>query len=226
VYYDGAGLLRTDLTIPAISVNTEFRANGQTVTTPPLEGPYVRSWEVADTSHVSLEGVTYVDEMLVRDESLLGPDGPLSLTAAIAGCQYGPLWTAVDTGLVINAAFEHADRWIAEGTPAPASVRFERNASGALVRNASGNVLGGVQLPDVLAPTAENNAINTGPGFCRLTGSHRYLTAAELATRYRNHGAYVSQVKHALNPVVKVGYVLQQDAREITQEAAHSSIGR
>ena len=29
-------------------------------------------------------------------------------------------------------------------------------------RDASGNVIGGVQLPDVLAPLAENNAINTG----------------------------------------------------------------
>ena len=73
---------------------------------------------------------------------------------------------------------------------------------------------------------ASPGSINTGPGFCRLTGSHRFLTSAELGALYRNHGAYVSQVRQSLNAVVGAGYVLQDDAREVTQEATHSSVGR
>jgi len=224
VYYDRAGQLRGDLTTPAVSVDTEWSSSRPTsaIWQP---SPYVRSWEVAGTSHVSLEGVEYVDAQLVRDQSLVVGGVPVSLTGAIQGCTDYPLFSTVDTGLVVDAAIHHVDRWIATGTPAPDNARFQRGADGLPVRDASGNVVGGVRLSDFTVPFAVNRSINTGPGFCTLAGSHRLFTAEELAALYRNHGAYVSQVRQSLNELVRAGYVLPDDAREVRREATASTVG-
>ncbi len=226
VYYDGAGQLREDLTTPAVSVNTEYRAIRTAGTALPPEGPYVRSWEVAGTAHLSLEAMTTVDAWTLRDESVVVDGRPVTITESVQGCANYPLWTTVDTGLVINAALDAVDRWITRGTPAPASARFERNPDGTLVRDAGGRVVGGIQLPDYVAPLAENVASGSGPGFCALAGYHRWLTAEELAALYPDRRTYVAQVARSAAALTAAGYLLREDAREVVREAARSGVGR
>lgn len=234
LYYDAAGPLRSDLEVPAISFESEWRSsNGVgSVDRDPLapDTPFLRRWQVAGTSHVSLDEMHFVDAMIARDQSLHDASGaPVTLTELISGCQYQPLWSTVPNWVVLTAALEHVDDWIISGRPAPTAPRLQFDTTTSpptLARDADGQVLGGIRLPQFVAPTAENRAINFGPGFCTLAGSHRLYTPSELHARYRNHGGYVSQIARTSSDLAGDGFILPYDAARIVKEAAHSDVGR
>jgi hypothetical protein len=71
-----------------------------------------------------------------------------------------------------------------------------------------------------------NTGQNSGPGFCRLNGSHVPFDAVTLAALYPTHEAYVAAVKEATAPLVEAGYLLALDAQAIVAEAETSSIGK
>ncbi|MBP6711942.1 MAG: hypothetical protein KA150_11910, partial [Propionivibrio sp.] len=131
----------------------------------------------------------------------------------------------VDTGLVLNAALESVHQWILTGKSAAPTLAFERNALGAVVRDANGNALGGVRLSQFVVPTAELSP-NGETIFCQLGGHHRDFTPAELKTRYGSHKAYVAQVRSAMKQVVDQGYVLPLDAEEVIRAAENSGVAR
>ena len=227
VYYDGAMQLRADLAAPAITVNTEagaalFRRDVAT------DSASVRIWEVAGSSHVSYRGIQYVDAMILRDESMVSPSGPISFTQAIIaqGPGYAPLWSTVDTGLVINTAIDAVNRSIQRGFPGPGSVFFERDTAGTLRRDSGGRVKGGIRLPHFQAPTADIRAVNTGPVFCQLAGHHRPYSPAELRNMYQDHEGYLVRATAAIDDVARQGYLLPFDAKLLRDQAMDSDIGR
>ena len=184
VYLDLAGQPRSDQAVPAISVNSEAVAS---VVLPggapqfPLAttSKYTRIWEVAGTSHASLYGATYVDDMVLRDGSLVGPNGPWSFSQQLEsfGCDLSPLFSTVDSGLVLSVAIDSTRDWITKGREAAPSRVFARNAAGGLVRDSLGTVQGGVRIAQFTAPTAFL-ALNGPSLFCAISGHHRDLTAA------------------------------------------------
>jgi quercetin dioxygenase-like cupin family protein len=225
LYYDAAGSLRGDAKVPAISVGTEFgaafpviAATGDTAS--------LRRWPVAGTSHVSFQEMDgYIDVEALRDGFFKSPDGkPISLTQATPGCKQTPLWSKVPTELVLNSAYEHLNRWINDGTAAPAAPQFERDADGTLKRDADGELLGGIRLPQLAAPTARNSGFNAGPGTCMLAGFHHDLSPAELKARYPDHAGYVRDVEKATQEVLKGGFILPYDAEQIRQSANASDV--
>jgi hypothetical protein len=233
LYYDAAGPLRSDVAVPAISMESEWRSsNGVgSVDRDPLapDTPFLRRWQVAGTSHVSLDEMHFVDAMIARDQSLHDAGGtPVTLTQLISDCQYQPLWSTVPNWVVLSSALEHVNDWIITGRPAPTAPRLEFDTSASppvLKRDAEGHVLGGIRLPQFAIPTAENRAINFGPGFCTLAGSHRFYTRDELRARYGNHGRYVAQVAHTTLDLSRDGFILPHDALRIVIDAARSGVG-
>jgi quercetin dioxygenase-like cupin family protein len=225
LYYDAAGSLRSDVKVPTISVGTEFGATFPVIASAG-DNPFLRRWPVAGTSHVSFQEMdAYVDVETLRDGSLKSPDGKaVSLTQATPGCKRNPLWSKVPTELVLNSAYEHLNRWINDGTAAPAAPQFERNPDGTLKRDADGELLGGIRLPQLAAPTAQNSGFNSGPGTCMLAGFHRNFSPAELKARYHDHPAYLREVEKATQDVLKAGFILPYDADHIRQSAAASAV--
>ncbi|MGA8740131.1 MAG: alpha/beta hydrolase domain-containing protein [Terracidiphilus sp.] len=225
IYYDAAGSLRSDSKVPAISVGTEFGAAFPVIATVG-DGSFLRRWPVAGTSHVSFEEMDgYVDVETLRDGFPKSPDGkPLSLTQATPGCKQTPLWSKVPTELVLNSAYEHLRRWINDGTVAPAAPQFERNADGSLKRDADGELLGGIRLPQLAVPTGKNSGFNSGPGTCMLAGFHHDYSPAELKARYNDHARYVREVDKATQEVLNAGFILPYDAEQIRQSANTSDL--
>lgn len=227
LYYDAAGSLRNDAKVPAISVGTEFgaafpviAATGDTL--------FLRRWPVAGTSHVSYQEMDgYIDVETLRDGFLKSQYGKaVSLTQATPGCKQQPLWSKAPTELVLNAAYEALKRWIDNGTPAPAAPQFERNPDGALMRDADGELLGGIRLPQITAPTGQNSGFNSGPGTCMLTGFHHDYSPAELKARYHDRARYVREVEKATQEVLNAGFILPYDAEQIRQAAKASNLFR
>ena len=86
--------------------------------------------------------------------------------------------------------------WILTGEPAPASIYYERDATGVPIRNAQHISSGGIHLPELVAPTVFFDAWN-GPPYrfpCAVGGYTIDYKAAELKEMYGNHGKYVSLI--------------------------------
>ena len=143
-----------------------------------------------------------------------------------ASCIQLPPFTYVDVGLPYIAAIDSVQRWIRTGEPAAPSIRFERNAAGQIVRDANGDVVGGIRLAQYLFPTADQEAVNGTAFPCNVSGWHRDYTADKLKARYGSHGNYVTQVTQVTKQLVKDGYVLQADAAAATRDAAQSSAAK
>jgi hypothetical protein len=210
VFLDLAQQMRADLTTPAISVNSESLAG---YLRPVTTSSFTRVWEVAGTSHASFYAVNYVDKLLLRDKSVLGPNGPLSFTQMMAsqGCRLNPLFSKVDTGLVLNAAIDGVKQWALVGRPAAPTLQFHRDATGTVMRDARDHILGGVQLAQFAVPTAYN-AVNGDSAGCLLAGHHRDFTRDELKQRYGSPQAYATKVRATMQGATTQGYVLEHDA--------------
>jgi hypothetical protein len=224
VYWDRSGQLRPDLAVPAISVNSEAFAQALS---PVTTAAYTRAWDVAGTTHASLYGARYIDAVVLRDRSIVGPDGPISFTQLIErSCQVLPAFSTVDSGLVINAAIDSVRRWATRGVPAAPSVYFDRDTEGNLVRDAEGDVRGGIRLAQFTAPTAFQVANNGNAFPCSVSGHHRDLTADELVALYGTHQNYVRLVVDAMHEARRDGYILKVDEMEAVEAARASTVAR
>lgn len=223
-FFDLARQLRSDQPVPAISVNSESTAGLFPATT---TSDYVRTWAVAGASHSSLYGANYVDALVLRDKSIPGASGPMSFTQFLASqnCTLGPLFSTVNSGLVLNAALDALNTWTKTGKPAAPTRTFERDAAGAVIHDAMGNIEGGIRLAQFIAPTAD--LAPNGPSvFCVLAGHHRDFTPAEMKARYGTHTEYVSQVRNAMIAAEKEGYVLPFDRDAAIRSAEDSNVAR
>ena len=129
---------------------------------------------------------------------------------------------------VMDAAFDHLQRWVKDGTLPPSAPPIHTSSVGppaVVVRDARGNALGGIRLAEQVVPTGVNTGQNSGPGFCRLNGSHTDFDAVTLAALYPTHAVYVSAVKAAVDTNVKAGHILRADADATIAAADASTVG-
>jgi len=130
---------------------------------------------------------------------------------------------------VMDAAFDHLVGWVKDGTPPPSAPPIKTSEAGppaVVMRDGRGNGLGGIRLAELAVPTGINSGQNSGPGFCRLYGSHYDFDAATLASLYPTHDVYVAAVKKVTEENVKAGYVLKADADATIAAAEKSDVGR
>jgi hypothetical protein len=218
-----------------------------------------RSWEVAGDSHVDRQFVASSRKLTQRDGIPVAPGmtpGAGRGTGAAAGASTPPAgggqtassgqgapasamgntspcdrppYSHVPFYHVMNAAFDHLQRWVKDGTLPPGAPPIETSSAGppaVVTRDDRGNALGGIRLAEHAVPTGVNTGQNAGPGFCRLYGSHTDFDAATLASLYPTHDAYVSAVKDATEKNVKAGYILKKDAEATVAAAEKSDIGK
>ena len=225
VYWDLSNQLRSDLKVPAISGQSEALA---LIVGPWTTSEFTRRWDVAGSTHASLYASQYIDAMVARDQSIVGPSGPISFTQWIEPtCTTLPPFTTVDVGLVFSNAIDSVRRWIRTGAPAAPSINFERDASGVLVRDADGKVKGGIRLAQFTAPTADQKAAPNGTKFpCSISGWHRDYAPSELKALYGDHAKYVAQVTHAMIQAAAAGYILPVDAVAAIRDAENSDVAK
>ena len=233
-FWDRSGQLRADLTVPAVSVQSEGLGGsfgGAAWTT----SEYTRKWDVAGTTHASLYGAEYIEAISARDMAITQFDGvPKTFfawidTSPVTGphaCVKLPPFTTVDVGLVYNKAIDSVRNWYRKGTPAAPSLSFVTTPAGTLVRDADGRVEGGIRLPQFVVPIADQGALNGTLFPCNVSGWHRYYTAEELKAMYGTHGRYVAKVLGVMYPLVAEGYVLWTDGLAAVVDAARSDVAK
>ncbi len=197
-------MVRSDLGVPVLVVNSETETMAYYNARQPDTDTY-RFWEVAGTSHVSV----------TRD------------AAATTEGMSSPNWLAYKP--VYDAALRHMHRWLSEGKLPPRFPLIEVKKAAAsanplatagtgmeIARDAHGNALGGIRLPEMVVPTAEHRGagerVAGGNRFAFLYGYARDFTGDELRALYPNRGSYLEKYRRALAGAVDQGFVLPEDA--------------
>jgi Alpha/beta hydrolase domain len=227
--YDRAGPspLRTDLTLPVISLGTEFMS--VYLGASPPDTRFHRWWELAGASHVSLQEMQdYVDPQVLRDGALVHEGRASSLTDTLrreSGDWETGLWSRVRNGDVMKAALAALNTWSCQGQPPPVADRLALDSSGRLVRDLDGQVSGGIRLADYVVPRAINHGhVDAG---CALAGRHDDFDAVAMRQRYGSIDVYLERYAAALEVNVRAGFVLPEDAeRALAQVSTQRSVGR
>jgi hypothetical protein len=248
VVHGGGGKIRTDLTIKVWKLLSETDViNNQAANRQPDTNNF-RSWEVAGDSHVDTQFTASSGALGRRDGSPIAPgftpglgggrgnaagNGKASASAAPARagspCAQPP-YSHVPFYQVMDAAFEHLQAWVKDGTPPPSAPPIDVTSAGppaVIARDKNGNSLaGGIRLAEIAVPTGVNTGENSGSGFCRLYGSHTDFDAATLNSLYPSHTAYVAAVRDITEKNLKAGYILKLEADATIAAADRSSVGQ
>jgi hypothetical protein len=247
VVHGGGGKIRTDLKIKVWKLLSETDViNNQAAVRQPDTNDF-RSWEVAGDSHVDTQFEASSVPLGRRDGNPVAPnftpglggrgataattsnETPAPRPAATNPCEQPP-FSHVPFYQVMDAAFDHLQAWVKDGTLPPSAPPIEVTSVGppaVIARDKNGNSLGGgIRLAEIAVPTGVNTGQNTGAGFCRLYGTHQDFDAATLSNLYPNHAAYVAAVKDVTEKNFKAGYILRPEADATIAAAEHSDIGQ
>lgn len=225
LFYDRSGPLRTDVKAKTIAIGTEI-FTALMGYAPQNDMDHQRWWEINGASHFSLDEIEhYVDPFIKRDAAFRDAKGNAlslsELTRSKGPCSPATIYSRVPNGDVMKAALKSLNTWIAGG-PAPASApRFVVDEQNKYVRDANGQILGGIRTAAQDAPNAANAGIGSGPWFCGPSGNHVDFTPAQMCQRYGSHAAYVSRVKAIVSTNVRDGVLLPEEAQQ-TVEAAQA----
>lgn len=165
-------------------------------------------WEGAGQAHAPLAWHAYVWDVYQRDLWHNAADLPNGLDA---GC-------AMNQGTVqyqVRAALHWMHRWVADGDTPPSAPRVTRDSEGNMVRDADGNVLGGLRYPFIEVPLGLHTS-----GGCPLFGHSRAWSRDKILERYPTHADYYAQVEASVNALQAGGFLLPSDAAEILDAAA------
>ncbi len=240
--------IRTDVHVPVLLFETEadlltlgYKAARQ----PPTNS--IREWEVAGTAHDDTYGLLYSrsdNDNGVADieafESMLNP--PKDPIPGIVDCP-APINAGSHT-YEVRAAINTLNRWVSGGQPARQSPRLELAPGGkSFLLDSSGNALGGVRTPQVVAPVAKLSGIGqpnssslgqvgkqssptVGSGIlCNIFGTTVPLSAPKLASLYPTHAAFVRKWDAAVASEVRQGYLMAADGKTLDKIAAASTVG-
>jgi hypothetical protein len=204
--------IRPDLGVPVLQVESE---TDLTVFAPARQADSagLRTWEVAGTSHADQYLVDGLNVVNAR-EKITDGGAPVTCDKPLNDFPYH--WAS-------NAAYAALDRWIRAGH-APAKGTPFVTAGTTLVRDARGNVEGGVRLPDIEAPIATYGPTNAGGsviGACLLLGTTTPFDATTLAALYPDRHAYLRAYVRSAVQALRSGFLLPADYRAAVAAATH-----
>jgi hypothetical protein len=205
---EGLHLLRDDLGIPIMVVNTECEATSCYGVRQP-DSDRFRYWEVAGASHVSLPAMASSSPRMERD---FGFSIPLDETMQAIN--------QVSVAPVVDAALHHLQAWMSEGTPPPAQPRIAFGGEPAeIVRDEHGIARGGIRLPQVEVPLGHNSAIQQAPDiFARLVGYHESFPVEKVRDLYGDRAAYLARYEEATHAAEAASVVLPRDVDALLAE--------
>jgi hypothetical protein len=207
---EGSHLLRSDLEVPVMVVNTECEAAACYPVRQP-DTTRFRYWEIAGASHVSLQAMASSAPRSQRDFGFALPlDDPAMQSI-----------NQVSIAPVVDAALRQLQRWIRDGAVPPVQPRIEFSGRPpTIARDADGIARGGIRLPQVEVPLAHNSAIQRSPDiFARLVGSHESFSVDELRRRYGSRERYLADFEKAVRSAESASVVLPGDIESLIAEA-------
>jgi hypothetical protein len=240
---DPRGLPPTNLSVPVIRAQTETEVSiFGVVFNRQADTANFRYYEIAGATHLTVHkdvevipaGVLFPGSPPINLENLCLND----MNTLVDGPVFGKY--------VYNAMWKNLEKQAADGVPMPAGdliafsfLTFE------IVRDADGNAVGGIRVPDMNVPTGSyfdpTNVAKPACGFppfppncnpigpfgdlaCRLAGSTTPFDQPTLDARYSSNADYVDQVSTDADRLSDEGFLLNRDSKEIVDRAEASDI--
>jgi hypothetical protein len=197
----GGGMTRTDQGIKVFKFTSETDAPSQLPVRQPDTDEF-RHWEVPGAAHADFYFQSYLDPLGMRD----------GIPPTPRNCDKPPL-SRMPFYEVGNAAGDALVRWMTDGTAPPIGppIEFASTSPPVIARDALGLALGGIRLPDIVAPLALNTGQNSGPAFCLLFGTYIPFDDATLHQLYRNRGDWISAFTQASRDAYNAGFIGKED---------------
>ena len=195
----------------------------------PEDVPFVTVYSQSELMHDILEGIALPPDTDRPELRYYEVTGMPHLRLADLGTQHHE-YLAEDVGkgsdprcrtlydepaeVVIAALLDGMDKWVREGKAMPKAPRVLRKGR-TVVRDArSGNMVGGVRPPWIIAPAATYlTDQETGCGL--IYDTKVPYAAAELRKLYGSYDGYVKRFEAAKAEAVRQGYLLPEDARQL-----------
>jgi hypothetical protein len=223
--------IRLDLDVPVMALQNEGDLLAlRYVFEQQQEGPLIRVWELPGAAHGSLEGSARLQSRFAAN----GIGRPTVLAGLPAQSPTSPSVMRIDP---VNAmAFHHMVRWVASGEAPPPAPPIERipdigpmptdDGLGGLdpaliARDADGNALGGIRVPDTDAPVGQLVGSTAG-GL--LSGEFVPFTRETLARRYPTKEHYVEAVRESARRAEAAGWISSGAAQAYVEEADASDV--
>jgi hypothetical protein len=198
--------VRTDLTAKVFVLNSESESVFYVPNRQPDSDKF-RSWEIAGASHAPTRFMQLLGQKTDRD----GLSDVMSVYRAIRGSD-------VNWHYTVDAAIYHVYKWITDGTPPPAGQQLEADLTiRDYRRDANGNAIGGVRLPELEVPVARYHATASATGG--LGGFTVPFNEAKLRQLYPTHEDYVNKVTAAAKAAEEAGYILPYRVEEYIKMA-------
>lgn len=203
----GQNLIRDDLDVPVMIVNTELEA----ISCVPVRQPDTdrfRTWEAAALTHVSYQAQLTRNEKYLRDFGTAPPAPSEQMNRIYLQPFY-------------DAALHHLNRWVNGGLPPPSQPLIDVDQEGQVLRDGHGIATGGVRLPQAAAPVAMNSSTPMTDDFAgRLRGSNRPFDSETLKSLYGDEASYLAKFRQAAERAVSAGVMLSRDVEPAAAEAA------
>jgi hypothetical protein len=193
--------IRQDQPLKVFALNSEAESLYYTMVRQPDSDTF-RSWEVAGASHAPTRTMQILSQKTDRD----GLTDTINTYRAGRSSDVNWLYT-------VDAAIYHTHKWITDGTPPPPGRQMEADlANREYRRDANGNALGGVRLPELEVPIASY-------GLAALGGTTTPFNEAKLLQLYPTHEDYVNKVTAAARAAEEAGYILPYRVEEYVKMA-------
>ncbi|HEX5401596.1 MAG TPA: alpha/beta hydrolase domain-containing protein [Pseudonocardiaceae bacterium] len=202
-------LLRTDLNRPVLNLETETDVLSHVAARQP-DDRFHRLWEAAGTAHVDNDVLTLFG---YQDHRQTPQDIDPTCTAA---------FNTAPESYLFDTAYRDLRTWVRTGQAPPVAPRMRINAAGTdVARDAFGNGIGGIRLPQLAAPIATLTGVGNRPAdtnpvsiFCVLFGTAAPFDAATLARLYPTHTAYVRAFTAATLSLARQGFLTKADVAD------------
>ncbi|HEX4998861.1 MAG TPA: alpha/beta hydrolase domain-containing protein, partial [Terriglobia bacterium] len=241
--------MRTDLNVKIFNLLSETEGISTNEDT-----AMFRVWQVAGTSHLDAKDSRALGALGLKAGGAAPVDGPGVLAPPTIsgaykdesgkavmrgvgtyqageaqpndGCVH-PTLSRIPFSYAMDAAMDHVNRWVKDGTLPPVSPRFEVSGN-AIARDEYGNAKGAIQLSQHAVPTGLNRGDNPGSTglVCSLLGWYEPFDDATLAKLYPSHDGYVKAVQAVTEKNLKAGFIVKEDADATIAEAKSSRIGK
>lgn len=198
--------IRVDTAVPVFVLQSEADVAIAASTSKQVENERVRHWEVAGAAHADQY---LLDNIGLVSEREVGWKPPQCLNPVNAMPFY----------MAEIAAFHHLKEWVLNGTLPPSAPRIQRNFVGGIQRDANGNGVGGLRLPDIEVPLGKYGPSNFTRGSlafldlfaCVAGGSTQPFTASKLKSLYPTRSDYAAKYKAAADAALQKGYIRPVD---------------
>lgn len=169
---------------------------------PDTDRPPLRYYEVPGTPHLRPEDVG---------------TGEIEPVAADVGKGDDPRCTTLydePVEFIASALLDGMDQWVRNGTPMPKAPRVKRKGNDVARDPTTGNLIGGVRLPWIVAPSAVYMVEEET--HCGIAYDTKIPYSAErLRKMYGTYANYRKKYETAKAEAVKQGYLLAKDAAEL-----------